>query len=100
MMDYATFKTAADTLSKRLGDASAARDSVRDIIAAELGIPATGQMGLTQDAIKSRLEYRAACSAEDSAFAALRRFNGQYAGRFKNERRADIDAKRRARLRT
>lgn len=99
-MNYAIYRTAAGTLSERVSKASAALNSIRDNIAAELGIAPKGALGLTPDKIRTRPDYRAACLAYDSAFADLRRFNGKYAGRFKKEIRADIDAKRRARLLT
>jgi hypothetical protein len=97
-MNYAIFRTAAETLSERVSAASGKLETIAAGIAAELGIARAGAMGLTPDAIRLRPDYRAAKLELDNAFAELRRFNGLYAGRFKKEIRADIDAKRQARI--
>lgn len=56
----------------------------------------SGAMGLTPDAVKRSAPYQAAKRAYDSAFAALRSFNGDYVRRYRRE----IAADRRARLMT
>ena len=97
-MTFAEYQAASAALEQALRDATACHDAIRDTLAAELGIPARGAMGLTPDAIKFAPRYRAAKRALDRAVATSRAFHGQYAGRFKKEIRAAIDARRLAKL--
>ncbi|MCP1852820.1 MULTISPECIES: hypothetical protein [unclassified Bradyrhizobium] len=95
-MDFAAFQAAAAELDSRMKEAGARLGAVTESLAAEMGIPARGPMGLTPDRIKFDPRYRLAKAAADIAFAELRAFNGRYAPRFKKEIRAEIDARRRA----
>lgn len=97
-MNYAIFRTAAETLQQRVSAAGRELETISNAIAAELGIPRHGIMGLTPDAIRARPEWRAATLKLENAFCDLRRFNGMYANRFKKEIRAEIDARRNASL--
>lgn len=97
-MNYAIFKTSAEILRQRVSAAGQELETISGAIACELGIPRQGALGLTPDAIKARPEWRAARLKLETAFSDLRRLNGMYASRFKQEIRADIDARRKARL--
>lgn len=50
--------------------------------------------GLHSDSVKADPEYKEAKKALDQAFASIRSFNGKYVKMFKNEIKADIQAKR------
>lgn len=99
-MDYPTFCALQRPLEEAHKRASASLQATRESIAAELGVPATGHMGLTPDAIKFDPRYRAAKADCDEAFARLREFNGRWTRRFKREIAADVHAARIARLAT
>ncbi len=49
----------------------------------------SGPMGLTPDHVKATPEWKAYRIAHDTAFAALRNFNGWYVKTFKKEIRAE-----------
>lgn len=59
---------------------------------------ARGPMGMTPDYIKQTPEWKAAYQKERAAFHAMRDFNMYVARTFKNELRAEREAKRQAKL--
>ena len=69
-------------------------NETRRRLADEMGIPASGQMGLTPDAIKFNVEYQAAWKRERRAFSDMREFNKHYTRAFKRELREERNAKR------
>ena len=85
---YETFNDAKAALEANLAAAG-------KVLGAIPGV-GTGPMGLTPDEVKFSPEYRNAKKAVDAAFAALRNFNGKYVKVFKNEIRAERDARRAA----
>jgi len=97
-MSYETFKTIQAGLESAVAKAETLLSDTVTRKAMDLGISTSGPMGLTPDAIKTSPEYRSAKYRFDSAFGALRAFNGKYAKRYTKQIRADIDARRQSRI--
>lgn len=88
-MTYAEFKRTVETYQ-----------SIADRYSAILQTFPKGDMGLTPDAVKFSPEFQVAKQAYDRAARAIRDLNGTYAKTFEKEIRADVDARRQARLAT
>ena len=78
--------------------AKVAKKHLEDALAvAERATPpgtGSGPMGLTPDHVKASPEWKAYRLAYDTAFAALRNFNGSFVKTFKAEIRAERAARR------
>ncbi len=84
---YAEAKAIADDRNHEVDAASAALQSYP-----------RGPMGLPPEEVRLSPAYQAARARYAAAFARLRAFNGPFVKRFTREIRADIDAKRAAKL--
>lgn len=97
-MTYQEARAASLKAESEHNAACAAMSAIETRLAAELGISSRRAMNLVIEPIRLNPEYRAAWRAERSAFERLRQANAFLSRHFKKEIRAEIAAKRAAKL--